>query len=549
MSKVIPKVIRAASYARYSSDNQREESIIAQNKANEEYCRRKGYVLVKMYYDEAKSATTDNRADFQRMIEDSALGIFDVIVVHKLDRFSRDRYNSAYYKRKLRMNKVRLESVLEQLDNSPESIILESVLEGMAEYYSKNLGREVMKGLNANADNAIHNGGRPPYGFIVNETKHYEIDVTRYKAVQMYFEGIDAGLTSAEIARRINKAGFRTYTGDEFKVTSFDTWAANPKYKGDYVWNRSSPKDEEGKRNSHLQKPIEEQTIIKNAIPAIVSVELWERVNQKLKNRRKNSEKARLRAKTVYLLSGKIFCSQCGSQISGESYNSRGRQYAYYKCSGKCGNRGIPKELIEGIVVEKLIEICFTPEATQRIIAKVKKLYLEKKGGIENDVKPLKEEISSLESKVSNWIDAIGDGVLDRKTLADKIKEANEKKEFLMSQLLQIEMIQSTPEISDEAILNVLNSKKDHLLSDDLNDQKSVIQEFIDSVKVFFTDDNKLDLDVTVRFDLLGMPMVEARGIAPLYRRAATKASTRVSFSLNFASWAPEGRILPRLSR
>jgi len=124
------KLIRAAAYGRYSSDNQREESITAQLRAIEEHCAKKGYVLVKTYTDEAKSATTDNRASFQQMIADSELDLFDVVLVHKLDRFARNRYDSAFYKRKLKLNKVSVESILEQLDNSPESISLESVLEG-----------------------------------------------------------------------------------------------------------------------------------------------------------------------------------------------------------------------------------------------------------------------------------------------------------------------------------------------------------------------------------------------------------------------------------
>lgn len=531
------KIIRAASYLRYSSDNQREESIVAQERAIEEYCKRKGYVLVKKYADEARSATTDNRADFQRMIEESVLGAYEVLVVHKLDRFARNRYDSALYKRRLKLNGIKVESVLEQLDNSPESVILESVLEGMAEYYSKNLSREVRKGLNENAMKATHNGGRPAYGLKVNpETHMYEIDEKRYRAVQMYFEGLDADLTRAEIARRINSAGFRTYAGDEFKITSFDTWAANPKYKGDYVWNASSSKDESGKRNSHLKKPIEEQIIIEGAIPAIVSKDLWERVNAKLKKRESNSEKSRLRAKTVYLLSGKVFCSKCESQISGESYTSRGRNYAYYKCSSKCENKGIPKELLESVVIDKLVEICFSSEAVQQIVEKVKKLYKERQNNTANDTVPLKEEIASLESKIDKWIDAIGDGILDRNVLAKKINEANEKKEFLTSQLALVEVIQKTPEIEDAAIIKILDKRKDCLLSDDPIDQKAVIQEYIDNVKVFFTADKMLDIEITVRFDMLGVPMVEARGLAPLYRRTTTKASTRVSFNLNFAS-------------
>ena len=103
------------------------------------------------------------------MIKDSANDIFDVVIVHKLDRFSRDKYDSAQYKRKLKQNGVKLVSVTENLDDSPESVILESVIEGMAEYYSKNLAREVMKGMKETAYQAKHTGGLPPLGYDVNE--------------------------------------------------------------------------------------------------------------------------------------------------------------------------------------------------------------------------------------------------------------------------------------------------------------------------------------------------------------------------------------------
>jgi len=121
--------LRAAIYARYSSDNQREESIDAQIRAIKEYCARNSISIVKVYADEARSATTADRPSFLQLIKDSALDIFDAVIVHKLDRFSRARYDSAFYKRQLKRNGVRLISVLEQLDDSPESIILESVLE------------------------------------------------------------------------------------------------------------------------------------------------------------------------------------------------------------------------------------------------------------------------------------------------------------------------------------------------------------------------------------------------------------------------------------
>ena len=142
---------RAVAYARFSSEMQREESIDAQLRAIEEYTNKNHLVLCGSYIDRARSATTDDRPEFQKMIKDAQLGLFDAVIVHKLDRFSRNRFDSAVYRRKLRLAGVELYSVLENLDGSPESVILESVIEGFNEYYSRNLAREVEKGKKENA--------------------------------------------------------------------------------------------------------------------------------------------------------------------------------------------------------------------------------------------------------------------------------------------------------------------------------------------------------------------------------------------------------------
>lgn len=155
---------RAVAYARFSSSMQREESIDAQIRAIQDYAQRQGYVLVNTYIDRAVSATSDKRPEFQNMIADAASNSFEAVIVHKLDRFARSRYDSAHYKYQLKRHGVSVLSVSENLDDSPESVVLEAVLEGMAEYYSKNLAREVEKGKQENARKGHHVGGTPPLG-------------------------------------------------------------------------------------------------------------------------------------------------------------------------------------------------------------------------------------------------------------------------------------------------------------------------------------------------------------------------------------------------
>lgn len=143
--------MKAVIYARYSSDNQREESIEGQLRECLEYAGKNGITVIANYIDRAMTATSDNRPDFQRMIKDSYKRCFDMIIVWKLDRFSRDRYDSAHYKHILKKNGVKVVSAKENISDGPEGIILESMLEGMAEYYSAELSVKVKRGLKENA--------------------------------------------------------------------------------------------------------------------------------------------------------------------------------------------------------------------------------------------------------------------------------------------------------------------------------------------------------------------------------------------------------------
>jgi len=201
--------LKAVAYCRYSSDNQREESIEAQVRAIEEYAEKNNIEIIRIYADEAKSATTDDRPQFLQMIKDSEMNIFQAVIVHKLDRFARNRYDNAFYKRLLKKNGIRLISVLEPLDDSPESIILESVLEGMAEYYSRNLAREVMKGLKENAFQAKFNGGIAPLGYDIKDG-YYVINEKEAEAVKLIFKMYNDGYSYGCIIDELNLRGYKT---------------------------------------------------------------------------------------------------------------------------------------------------------------------------------------------------------------------------------------------------------------------------------------------------------------------------------------------------
>ena len=191
--------MKAVIYARYSSDNQREESIEGQLRECTVYCKKNDITILRTYIDRAMSAKTDHRPDFQRMIKDSAKGLFDVIIVWKLDRFARNRYDSAHYKAQLRKYGVKVLSATENISDGPEGIILESMLEGMAEYYSAELSEKVIRGHTENALKSKYNGGTPTFGYIIDKDMQYQIDPRTAPAVLEMFTMYDKGATMKEI--------------------------------------------------------------------------------------------------------------------------------------------------------------------------------------------------------------------------------------------------------------------------------------------------------------------------------------------------------------
>ena len=371
---IVPKAVL---YARFSSDNQREESIEAQLRAMHEYCQRAGAVVTHEYCDRAKSATTDDRPEFLNMITDAKEHDFDFVVVHKLDRFSRNRYDSAYYKRELRKNGVSLLSVLEHMDDSPESIILESVLEGMSEYYSRNLAREVMKGMRESALKCQALGGRPPYGYQVDPaTRRYEVNEAEADAVKLIFRQVSDGIGYGEIITELNRLGYRTRNGNPFGKNSLTEILRNERYTGIYIFNRAVSHNQSRTRNNHQSKPEDEIIRIPGGMPALIDETAFERVAAILKSR--SHAAPHQRAKESYLLVGKIFCGLCGAAYNGNRQHS-GRNknlLVTYRCAKhnnhgdlRCENKDINRNYLEDFIFKRIGEIVFAEERIPKLIA------------------------------------------------------------------------------------------------------------------------------------------------------------------------------------
>ena len=444
--------LRAALYARFSSDNQRDESIDAQIRAIKTYAQNEGIIIVDEYIDRAKSATTDERPEFQRMIKDSAAGGFNLVLVHKLDRFSRNRNDSNFYRMKLRHNRVRLLSVLEPLDDSPEAVILESVLEGMAEFYSKNLAREVKKGLKENALKCLHTGGIPPLGYDVDKTtKKLVVNEKEAEAVRIIFDMIIQGYGYSEIVKRLKKEGFKTKAGKDFGKNSIFEILRNRKYKGDYIYNRTRGRDPyTKKRNSHEENFSEDIIVIANGVPAIISAKDFDKVQEILNNRRvwRHLDKRQIE---TYLLTGKIFCGDCGCAYVGNRKKSSGNRkpIVTYRCNNRnrkataeCKNREINRDYIEAFVLEKIEESIFSKQTVKRIMEQMESYFAQENAKRNKQIGRLKDELVAIEKKQLNITEILAEGVskLQQGALLGKLEEFEQQKTDIQSRLTKEEL-------------------------------------------------------------------------------------------------------------
>ena len=480
--------MKAAIYARYSSDNQREESIDAQVRAIKEYCVRNETMVVKLYTDEARSATTDDRPGFLQMIKDSEYGIFDTIIVHKLDRFSRDRYDSAFYKRQLKINGVRLISVLENLDNSPESVILESVLEGMAEYYSVNLAREVMKGMKETALQCKHNGGKPPLGYDVVHDKTYIINEQEATII------------------RLAQDNHKTQTGRVFGKNSIHDILINEKYCGVYIFNRTERKNG-GKRNHHKNKDEDEIIKVEGGMPKIIDEGTWNAVQMRMNNNKKGTNSA----KEIYLLSGLIFCGKCNGAMTGaRKFAGRNKDlYVSYECSTRkrtkeCDMKATNRNFIEDVVIDYLEKNLFTPKAINKLVKKIAEYSKSQSAEITRDVKLFTDQLTGINTEINNIVNAIAAGMF-RPSMKAKMDDLEAKKVSL-SQKIQEAKLQAEMHTPTEEMIRKYFEKDKDIKNKSPEERKRIIQTHVQKIIVY---DNTIDIHTIVTFVGGGEPYRE----------------------------------------
>ena len=452
--------MKAVIYARYSSDSQREESIEGQLRECTEYAERNGITVLRSYIDRALSARTADRPEFQNMIKDSEQKLFDVVLIWKLDRFSRDRYDSAHYKRILKKNGVKVVSVKENISDGPEGIILESMLEGYAEYYSAELSEKIQRGQKENALKGRNNGGGIPLGYLLGNEQKLVLDPVTAPLVREIFQRYADGEIVRTIVEDFNRRGLKTKSGKPFSPNSFNRILKNRKYIGEYRY---------------------QDVIIPGGVPAILSDDVFYQVQARLeKNKR---APATAKADIDYLLTTKLFCGLCERMMVSESGTSHtGDKHYYYKCAGAkrkkgCKKKSVKKDFIERAAVILTVNRVLRDEEISRIADSI----LALQNSEDTTIPALKKQLADTERGIENMLNAIQQGVLTSST-KERLEALEKQRDDLKIAILQAEL--QKPKYTKEQIVSWIGQFK----YGDVNSReyrKRIIDTFVNSLYLF----------------------------------------------------------------
>ena len=480
--------MNAVVYARFSSHRQGEQSIEGQVAEAERFAAAHGLTIVKVYADRAQTGRNDNREQFQLMLADAAKHAFDALIVWKTDRIGRNKEEIALNKYHLKKNGVKIYYVAEAIQDTPEGIILEAVIEGMAAYYSELLSQNVRRGMRMCAQKAQSTGGTHPLGYTVDENKKYVIDPKHAPTVREIYQLYSEGKTITEIVKHLNAKGLRTAKGQPFTHNSLRTVLKNKKYIGTYEYNG--------------------EVSIENAVPPIVDVETFNKVQELLAFNQKAG--AHKKAKVDYLLFSKIFCGKCGEMMIGLCGTSKaGVKHHYYACRAQrkhqCKKRAVRQDWIEGLVQRHIIRLVKNMDLLEYIAENTYQYYLDQNTDT-TYTKSLQKALDETDRAISNLLRAIEAGIFNEST-KDRMNELQEQK-------TELKMALAAAKLKED-----MGLKKEHILFflhqftnmdySDIDCQKRLIKTFLNSVFVY---DDKVVLTFNYSGDDRTMTLPEIDG-------------------------------------
>ena len=483
----------AVAYARYSSAGQRDVSIEQQLSDIRQYAKREGYTIVKEYADHAKSGfkSAETRSAFQAMIASAKNGTFDTVLVWKTDRFSRSREDSAVYKGKLKRLGIRVIYVMEPIPEGSAGLLLESMLEATAEWYSRTLSENICRGMNDNARRCMHNGVKVlGYGF--GSDGHYIVNPETAPIVRRIFDRYCSGYSAAIIARDLNAEGLTNVHGHPFTHANILSAVSNERYIGVYHWGA---------------------TRIPDGMPAIITTTQFEEAQKMKKKTARHVEQGAVE----YLLTGKAFCGMCGAAMIGDSGTSRtGERHYYYSCqahkAGKgCKKKSVQKEYLEDFVIDFILDTVLQEPEIERIIDAVMKAQMEAMK--KSPLAAMEAELAEVNKKIANINNAIANGIWSDSTvvvLKDLEADAADLKKSIDFTRYSEEQLQDRKRVSFFLHQMVKGDRKDIAL------RRHIIHTFVNAVYLF-DDHMKLainNVEGNMRVPLEDLPKIDISDMA-----------------------------------
>ena len=474
--------MKAVIYARYSSKAQNDLSIEGQIKECMKYAEQQGLTVVDEYIDRARSGSSiKQRYAFQKMIADSKEGKFDYVIVWKLDRFSRDVATGLNAENELKKNNVYVLSAVEHIDNSPSGRLSKTINMAFAQFQNENHAIFVQQGQTTNTEYCFFNGGQIPFGYkSVNVSvdfytrrpkKKLVIDTEKEMYVKEIFQRYADGETISEIYQSLNARGITSSSGAEFSRSSFNRILKNKIYIGTYVY-----KD--------VEKP--------NALPRIISDELFNRVQNKLTDNKDSA--GHTTAREEYLLYGKLYCGHCKSKMTGTSGKSHTKDtHRYYSCTGKkehnCNKTNVRKDVIEDAIVNKAKSLL-----TDDAIVKIAKAVVDRNKELNNTAQynyllRQKKKIESEKNNLVTSLRSVGDNEEIRKLVFADLNKLITQEQMLEQQIYIEEKHQIKIELPEVLFfLDTLRKQKSY----NLTYKRFIIKNFVN--RVYLYDDNRVDV-------------------------------------------------------
>jgi DNA invertase Pin-like site-specific DNA recombinase len=458
--------VRLAAYYRYSGgSSQTEQSIEGQRRDCEAWAKSHGLTICHEYIDRHISGKTDNRAQFQQMIEDSDRHAFDLLICWKTDRLARNRYDSAIYKSRLRKNGVKIVYAAESSVDGPEGIILEGLMESLAEYYSAELSQKLRRGQRESALKCHTLGGHYALGLTSNKNREFVIDESQASTVRYIFRQYAEGQSSAAIVADLNAKGKRTATGGKFNKNSIMRIVTNEQYIGTYT------------SKAHGVR-------VENAIPAIIDRELWEKVQSMVEKNRAGRTPKSVRAN--YMLSGKLFCKLCNGSMNGISGTGRhGEKHYYYSCprhlNQGCGKRNVEKNYLENLIVSATAEYILAPGKLEQIADRMIAVQIADQDQTNPEKEMLESELAENRRKQDNIMRAIEDGTGSAR-LSSRLRELEEQESTLSYRLSMVEEPAAAPVYDRDQLIFMLTQFQRSPDEQDEDYKQRLIDTFVNSV-------------------------------------------------------------------